>query len=247
MLKKNWWRSGLIPGQSMTFIIGMRCKEGIVIASDSMVLRGTETTEEEKIFSLPNGIVIGASGTTGFFDKFLLEINQKITEQSIRTFQDLLYAVDGCLSKLCQIYGTTDLEVLMAVPGTVGETSLYHAINTGYSEKVKSYFAIGHGATYGAFLIKKLFKKDMKMVDGAELGILIVEFFNKFKIDNSVGGEPQVWYIPDKPNDFTVLKEDEQQKFLSRKISNGELTELKKKAKIKMDTFDGKFDELFKK
>lgn len=233
----------VIQGKSMTYILGLRCKDGVVLVSDSIMSRGTETHEEEKIFVQQNGIVIGASGSTGFFDKFLLEINQLFNEGKVKTFQDLLYNVDGCLSKLCQIYGTTDLEVLMAVPPEQGFTSLFHAINTGYSENVKSYLAIGHGAPYGAFLVKNLYRKDMTMKEGAELGVLVIEYFNKFKLDTSVGGAPQIWLIPDRPTPFSQLAPEVQVEYHPHRLSDEEEDEIQKKVKDKLENFS----DLFKK
>ena len=46
-------------------------------------------------------------------------------------------------------------------------------------------------------LLEKLWDKNMTMNDFARLGYLLVKFVIEMKLDDNVGGEPIVWFIPD--------------------------------------------------
>jgi 20S proteasome alpha/beta subunit len=217
LLKRRW---KLNPRQSKTYIIGIRCKDGVVLVSDSVVTRGTDTSSEDKILLLPTSkghFVFGASGTTGFFDKFLLELQSRIDDDAVATLQDVLYTVDGALMKINQLYGGTDIEVLIALQGE--KSMLFHAINTGYSEEVKSHFVIGHGEPYGSLFTRNLIPKNPTITQAVEFGVMIVEFFNRFKLDTSVGGDAQVWIVPDLPENIRELTEEQQKKYYIRRLT----------------------------
>jgi len=71
----------------------------------------------------------------------------------------------------------------------------------GFPEPVNKIRAIGHGESYGALFLKKLWNQSMNMEQTAKLGIFIIKFIQDMKLDNSVGFDnefpPQVFYIPD--------------------------------------------------
>lgn len=156
-------------------------------------------------------------GQLVFFDKFLLELQSRIDDDAVATLQDVLYTVDGALMKINQLYGGTDIEVLIALQGE--KSMLFHAINTGYSEEVKSHFVIGHGEPYGSLFTRNLIPKNPTITQAVEFGVMIVEFFNRFKLDTSVGGDAQVWIVPDLPENIRELTEEQQKKYYIRRLT----------------------------
>ena len=63
-----------------TLILGVRCKDGIVIGSDRKIMRGGETEFSNKIFEFDIGgkILFAAEGLTGIRDDFFLLLNYEI-------------------------------------------------------------------------------------------------------------------------------------------------------------------------
>ena len=183
--------------------MGARCKDGVVLISDSKVIRGTGYTHEEKIFLPFNEVVVGAAGLTGLFDKFLKQILIRTANRQVN-FYDFVNTVEDVIREIVARYrervGASEkglLEALIAIQ-TQPKSELYHVLENGYAEIVQGSLAIGHGEPYGSIFLKQLWNKDMTMLETAKLGALIIKTIDDFGLDITVGGKPQIRFIPDK-------------------------------------------------
>jgi hypothetical protein len=94
-----------------------------------------------------------------------------------------------------------NFDVLLGIKTTVS-ANLQYVYPFGFAEGVRGCKAIGHGEPYGSFFLKHWWRKDMTMLEVAELGFFIIKYIQKYELDNTVGigddGYPQVWLIPSK-------------------------------------------------
>ena len=72
----------------MTSIIGILCKDGVVLAGNRRVIRCTEQSEEKKIISPIPYFIVGYSGATSLRNKFLSNINVFINGDKTKKWED---------------------------------------------------------------------------------------------------------------------------------------------------------------
>lgn len=199
----------------MTLIIGARCKDGVVIAGDRRVLRGTEYSEEKKITEAFQNFVVGASGISGLMDKFLFEMNLYLTSEDakkLKSWRDFSYILEDLAYQLLQKYGqrlnieeTAEIgayafDVLYGAKTYSDHASLYHMYSTGFSTEIKTFDIIGHGQPHALPFLKTLYHPEITMDDVVKLCVFILKLIDEEKIDFSVGGKPQIFKIPDEGN-----------------------------------------------
>ncbi|MFH0889943.1 MAG: hypothetical protein V1836_02245 [Candidatus Aenigmatarchaeota archaeon] len=220
------YRYRLQRGKDMTYILGARCSDGVVLIGDTKIIRGdTEVSTEEKIIQPLNNVVVGASGVSGVFHKFLVSMMKVVNERTPEggyTPDTFIMDCEDISKTLTERYFPRirdTIEVLVAL--RVGNKSeLYIVTPDGVSEPIKQYLAIGHGGPYGSFFLKKFWNKDLTMMDMAKLGCFIIHYIEFFELDNSVGGnEPQIWFLPDMPEEFDKLPEDKKKLFSIRQLN----------------------------
>jgi 20S proteasome alpha/beta subunit len=101
----------------MTTIVGICCKDGLVIGSDSKATRGPSAREEYlKIWDLESGCfpaVITGAGRTAFFAKYrdmLQDIcRDRRSRQPLQNISDFIRVAEGAMQDLSRIYGTERL------------------------------------------------------------------------------------------------------------------------------------------
>lgn len=198
----------------MTLIIGARCLDGVVIAGDRRVLRGTEYSEEKKILEPFKNFVIGASGISGLMDKFLYEINHYLISderhENVLTWRNFSYYMEDLAFQLFERYGSRlelisnaemgayAFDVLYAYKEYADNATLFHMYPNGFSTEVKKFDIIGHGYPHAMPFFKTVYNSEMKMDEIIKLCIFIFKLIDQEKIDLSVGGVPQIFKIPDK-------------------------------------------------
>lgn len=187
-------------GKDVTYILGARCKDGIVIVSDSKVSRGAETHSGSKLFTSVNGSFVAASGTTGVFSKFLNQIHSEVEDQKIITWNELVNVVEDLVLKLNDRYyrrsGGESIEVLMGINTSEKDAELHHITPRGIAEEISDVIGIGHGEPYGSIFLKTIWNQNMTMKQTAELASLIIRLIDFLGLDSSVDSTPQIGYIP---------------------------------------------------
>lgn len=89
----------------VTTVIGIKCIDGIVIASDSQASSETrKDLETSKIFTINPSIGVGAAGSIGHIRVFVEELKRRLATYTLETDTQLRGYIDGSLVDLYRIY-----------------------------------------------------------------------------------------------------------------------------------------------
>ena len=233
----------------MTYILGARCKDGVVLIGDRKIGidEGTDFELEAKIFMDINHIIVGSSGVTGLFDKFRVRVLDFVSETPpptkmqvfIRKIEDITREINEHYRE--RLEGET-FDVLLGIK--LKQTSILQYVHPfGLAETVRKYKAIGHGEPYGSIFLKELWNKDMTMEQTAELGYFIIRHVEELQLDNSVGGTPQIWFIPDPPK--RKVSDEERKKYMAHQAESQYVTALEKPTKERIEKYKEILEQLF--
>lgn len=191
----------------MTCIIGMKCADGVVIAGDRRVLRGTEYSEEPKIFEPFENFVVGASGVSGLMDKFLYEMNAFLRSEDAKgidwrgfvlELEDIAFRLFDKYNERLKVGEQLEIspyyfDVLFGCKEYATEAKLYHLYRNGFSQEVKRFDIIGHGQPHALPFIKALYNEKRTMSEMTKIAAFTLKLIDEAKIDWSVGGFPQIY------------------------------------------------------
>lgn len=235
---KDWIRG-------MTYILGSVCADGVVLVADRKIfLEGGALHEfEDKLFVVQPWMVVGSSGILGLFEKFRDKLTMYLESQAYdNSVLTLITEIENITRELNSAYSEVlrgrEFDVLLGIQSTTSSV-LKYVYPYGFSEGVRRYKVIGHGEPYGSFFLRYWWKKNMSMLEVAELGFFIIRYIQEFELDNTVGigeGYPQIRLVPyPKP---TQKGSAEDKKVSSpRDLSEGELDDLKGKVVKRMEKF----------
>jgi 20S proteasome alpha/beta subunit len=196
----------LIPKlPNMTFILGARCSDGVVLVADRKITNldeGLTFEYGDKLFAELSHIVFGSSGSTGIFELFRAKIRNHIRTQTVNV-ENIIPILSNYVYELNSHYKFRQ-ELIFDVLVTIGykdKKSILTYINAyGLPSEVKTGQSIGTGRKYVKSFIDRVWNDNITMKEVAEIGYFIIKYIEKFKLDESVGiGEfhPLIWYIPD--------------------------------------------------
>lgn len=228
--KKDHFIRYRISNQDMTYILGARCADGVVLVGDQKILRGNIPSYKEKLLRILPTVIIGGAGTSGLIERFSDEIKLQVDNQKITNDAQLLQFVEDRSLQISQTYTPRvgGLEILIGLRAGTNNSQLFNIITQrGFAEPVKECIAIGSGEPYGSLLLQKLWHKDMSMIEFAKIGYLLIKYIIDLKLDDSVGGEPDIWFIPDILMPVSSQQELET-KYPVRKANDEEIEEMKK-------------------
>lgn len=237
----------LMERKDMTFILGAKCPDGVVMVGDRRVTAADGSARElrDKIFFDVDNVVWGAAGVLNYFESFKERVRVAIIDRGgqipARHFLPLVEDVHG---KLIQTYGPyfiNQFQILIA-PRSGAITELYAVEGVGGHSTVTEYRTIGSGSPYAELFLKKLWKRNMGMKQAAELGYFVIKLIERNRLDETVGigeGHPQVWFLPNNPQtqgstygiDTSI-----------RSANAGELDGMAESVKRKLDLFDSGFE-----
>lgn len=217
---------------NLTYILGAKCTDGIVVVGDRRVTRGSGGYEyEDKIFSDVSNVIIGASGTVGLFDKFRREISRVARENRDIDVRDFIAQAEKIVYGLNTEY--MDRKVgfidLLVAYGKTRHGELQYITPVGLAEAVRRYQVIGSGAPYGAYYLKKLWHNKLTMRKVAILACAIIQHIEENELDQAVGvgneNLPQVWFNANwpKPEDYEVLSQEAKNALEVREVTGDEL------------------------
>lgn len=217
----------------MTLIIGARCRDGVVLVADS------NRTEEYDDFacSLPvfpdnkitggEGVLIAYSGPGGVFTTGIRRRINYITQHKGFYEHNMLRSLPFTIFRVFISSVQYDLwnathrnyhfEVLLGISAMYfpdsPRSSLIYFYPHGTLSIIKDFRAIGSGAPFASYYLKRYWHNEMKMKEFAQLADFIIKYvdveakssLSKYKLDNAVGLNPecpypQVIYIPNNPN-----------------------------------------------
>jgi 20S proteasome alpha/beta subunit len=164
--------------KDMTYILGARCKDGVVLVADTKVTigDGTDYTYEKKITRLLDNVIMGSSGLGGSGRDFQNRIITAVVGREKRRFEEgnnrrfppitteheYSVLVSNVINDMHRDYGDRSYLIaynLMILCGTrIGSTSAQLTTFTGdgYPEPVNQVRAIGHREPYGSIFLKKM-------------------------------------------------------------------------------------------
>lgn len=222
----------------MTLLIGVKCRDGIVMGCDQKILRGGEVEYHNKIFEFDLGgkVLFAAEGLTGIRDDFFLLLNHEISRRrGVDTLYEVKLIVEDIIADLTRRYGErvkeeSPIGVLMGGLEriTEGEAKLYYIHEVGYGEEVR-FRCTGHGGTYAYCLAKFLcdprIASERSVSDIAHLIAFVISWVAE-DVDSTVGGTPQVAMLKDGKREVELL-DDESMKAISQHAEKlqGELIE----------------------
>jgi len=235
-----------------TVIIGIRCKNGIVIASDSQIeyYRGVSVKKmnANKIyqFTVGNGIFfIGGAGRVADIEKLVTFVWQSLDEISKReplTMENVYGCIEQTVTDLHKEYNIERMRYLgynvnpfetpffdpMVILADVLRSNqdcefLLNIIHpTGLVEPVSDYATVGSGAAYAELLLKNLYSSELSVDVAVPIAIYVVEEVKS--IDPSVGGDTQVAYAK-------YIEKEGKKEIESKMLEKDEIMEIAKNAR----------------
>ena len=212
--------------KDMTYILGARCKDGVVLVGDTKVTvgGGTDFQYGKKIVQPLSNVIMGSAGASGLYkavqDRIITAIvhmereSQEIAKQQNINWQPVIITEEQFHTLISQVIRQMHCDfnedrymisynLMLLCASRIGkpEAQITAFTGDGIPEPVNDYMVIGHGEPYGSVFLKKLWKKSMTMEQTAKLGLFILKYIQDMHLDRSVGYNieylPQVVFIPD--------------------------------------------------
>jgi 20S proteasome alpha/beta subunit len=222
----------------MTLIIGVRCRDGVVIGSDQKILRGGEAEYSNKIFVIGGAVALAVEGLTGIRDDFLYLLKIELDRRrGVDTLYEMKIIAEDIVATLAERYRErireeSPIGVLMASRERLetGKAVMYYIHGIGYGEQVE-FLCTGHRGPYATTIAKFLLRKDLDCIESAKRIAFIISWIAE-DVDVTVGGDPIVAIIRDweKPQPSS---EERIVEFLSQEIVN-EMKSYAKKVKAEL-------------
>jgi 20S proteasome alpha/beta subunit len=196
----------------MTYILGSRCKDGVVLVGDTRITvdNGMAYEYEDKLIREMKdvlSIVIGFSGNKEPFTEFrmrLRERSQEIEKEALEKKTMKTDKINLIISEIMRsLYGrysnTHTYDIITGI--SAKHSILTYFYQGGQMEDVERYKVIGNWS-YGSIFLKKNWHKDMNMESVAGLGYFVIRYIEKFQLDLGIGTggdkpDPGVKFLPD--------------------------------------------------
>ena len=197
----------------VTCIIGIKCVDGVVLAADRKVLRGRECSLEKKLRELFPNFIIGESGLTGAMDKFIHETGAYLAsgEAASKDYWSFINKLEDISNDLFNRYSPRfandvvsdeyTFDVLFGCKPIQDQASLFHMYCNGFAQEVKTFDIIGSGQDHVLPFIKA-------MRDMAKVAAFSLKLVDEASIDVTVGGEPQIFLMPNNGGTHELSKEE---------------------------------------
>lgn len=157
----------------MTYIIGAKTLDGIVMVSDRrIILSDTEYKEGNKIFNPIKDVVIGCAGFKGIIDDLKEETTKRLNMS--QTTLEKIITIESIIKELNERYKPRLSEIFpknfpenkikliecLVVISEKPKTRLFKIFSIGYHEEISgnNYCAIGSGKPYGAVFLKRTYE-----------------------------------------------------------------------------------------
>lgn len=215
--KRNSYRNELKP---MTLVIGMHYNNGVVILSDSRIMRGPDYRTEQKMFPIGDKIIISSSGLSDGLRQ-LIDSIQKVSSVGAdfisvrRTFENsqrgLYYWYKGGVNPILE----EDVPMLQAIVGTnIGDKpNLFILHERGFSEEINNCRAVGDGSRHAQNILKTLYRENISKDRAIQIGVHTI--IQTASIDAVVDSSPQIAVI--EKDKCVILNYDDKDSFCFNK------------------------------
>jgi 20S proteasome alpha/beta subunit len=220
----------------MTCIIGAKCKDGAVLASDRKITYVDKPTEfRDKLHRDYYPIVTGGAGGSMVYDNFRHKLLPKLqphqwTEIQVSGIIPMYSSSDisffNYQNRIAEIVREVNdeetdennkIELLTGIQTLDRDSKLTYITKEGYPTNGQLYKSIGTGAQYTYVFLKPFYdnEKDITMYKLTRLAYFIIRFIEKFNIDpcQGVGGKPQFWCIP---NSEELFSDEDRSEWISQ-------------------------------
>jgi 20S proteasome alpha/beta subunit len=185
----------------MTFVVGMRCEDGICIASDSLETDGYTKRNVKKLFWFDHpenrwGVAWGCAGDAPiikrFNDKAQDLLNSEGADYDHYRIEDLFEAL---VKKMREDYPGDRMQIVIVLwgimPDDKRDTRLYSVFEGTHCLAVENHFACaGMDTSLARFLLDALYRDFVNVHEGEQVAVFVTSMM-KQKADG-VGGDTQL-------------------------------------------------------
>ncbi|MFY3742221.1 MAG: 20S proteasome alpha/beta subunit [Candidatus Nitrosomirales archaeon] len=203
--------------RSLTYILGARCKDGVVLVADRRftIDDGTSYTFDNKLIGDLGGIIVGFPGGRGTFEIFRTKIRSYVRNYQNEHggngphIDELINQTSDIMHDLYNKYRYQhNFDALVGISGA--SSSLRYFYYDGRHEPITTYKAIGSGAPYGSIYVKEFYRTEKTMEEVAAIGDFVIRLIEGLELDLTVGIadiHPDIIFIPDGLGTGGVLKD----------------------------------------
>jgi 20S proteasome alpha/beta subunit len=159
----------------MTFVIGFRCSNGIVLCTDSLEADGLTKryiSKTKVIGTTDWSVAIAGAGPSGFIDKFTSDVSANLARGAYNR-KEIESTVEDALSRFRSQY-QEPFRILVGVQCTrVADYALYRS-DDNYLVPIKDHAHIGMGHSLWRFFAENLYKSGNSVEDNSRLAIFIM-------------------------------------------------------------------------
>ncbi len=193
----------------MTLVVGVVCKEGIVIGSDSQTTMGSELKRinrpSPKVLKLDNEcIVFAGAGDVSVLQEVEEKVNVLLKDNKDKGLEYFKNNIDDTIFMIMKKHVRKHDEVFGHYKNMpTGEfvfgscksnpPMLCHFVMDGSSERVYDYVAVGSGMPYAEVLLKDSYRDNLSLEDSKYLVYSVIR--DTEDVDNFVGGDIHIKVI----------------------------------------------------
>lgn len=231
----------------MTYILGSKCKDGVVLIADRKITYPDGHIEyKDKLSMRYYPIVLGGSGSTPMLNNFAYDVlreTQKIADISsisgavffnpppkmpypycvnygeyIKKVEETVMALD---TRYRNSLGDMRFDALIATQTQDRGALLHYVYAERISDPIDTYRVLGSAEPYGTVFLRRFWKKEKTMEQIAELGYFLIKYIERFELNGNVGGEPQVWFIPNagKLRELSLYKRNKFKEITNKRLA----------------------------
>jgi len=238
----------------MTYILGARCKDGVVLIADRKftIDAGAGYEYDDKLFGDLAGVIVGFSGSRGTFEIFRTRIRDYVITSQGATKDKLILKLSETTYDIGNKYGRGSdygFDVLVGIQSINTPSVINYIYPNGTLEPVRNYKAIGAGSPYGSIYLKQIRNQGMTMEEVAELGYFIVRYIEKFELDLTVGAgsnAPQIWFLPDNSLNEVGQNPEPSSRYPDYQAQPALLEKFEKNTNERLKQSERQINELFK-
>lgn len=171
---------------NMTFILGARCMNGVVLVADRKITKfddGLTFDYGDKLFAELRHIVFGSSGSTGVFELFRAKIRNHIRTQNVDV-DNIIPILTNYVYDLNRQYNFRSelrFDILVAIGYKDTKSTLTYIDANGTPNIINGIEAraIGTGRKYIKSFLDSIWNNNITMREVAEAGYFIIKYIEK--------------------------------------------------------------------
>jgi len=213
-------RDRYLKVKPMTLIVALKCKDGVVIASDGRIIIADEYREAQKIHQISRCLIVGAAGSMGVIEKVVERLNGvNGTLNNISDRNLIEERINEVYRRHTNLYGQVyssreEFELVFGGELLVCDTNaIYKFFMNGYPEPCGDYECAGSARPYGLSILRDFYERDLEMERAKELAVYVI--LQAMQISRDVGEPIQMAVLPNN-SEASVLPNNEVREVVER-------------------------------